>query len=135
MKLYVFVCTLRIPRQSKQVFQCSAMRYVGDLCCFRIMIFLLGHFFVISLFGYFVFFFIEYHKLSFIDLYKLFTNQVSLNEIKARYFYNYFQKNSNNMKQLQSGNKSGIKFVQCIFSAQDSTNKNYKNADESFSFI
>ena len=33
---------------------------------------------------------------------------VSLNESKASYFYNYFQQNSNNMKQLWSGIKSVI---------------------------
>ena len=45
-----------------------------------------------------------------IDLYKKFRNRVSvsLNESKASYFYNYFQKNSNNMKQLWSGIKSVI---------------------------
>ena len=39
-----------------------------------------------------------------IDLYKKFRNRVSvsLNESKASYFYNYFQKDSNNMKQLWS---------------------------------
>ena len=39
------------------------------------------------------------------DLYKKFRNRVSdsLRESKASYFYNYFQKNSNNMKQLWSG--------------------------------
>ena len=44
------------------------------------------------------------------DLYKKFRNRVSdsLRESKASYFYNYFQKNSNNMKQLWSGIKSVI---------------------------
>ena len=45
-----------------------------------------------------------------IDLYKKFRNMVSvsLNESKASYFFNYFQKNRNNMKQLWSGIKSVI---------------------------
>ena len=45
-----------------------------------------------------------------ISLYKKFRNRVSvsLNESKASYFYDYFQKNSNNMKQLWSGIKSVI---------------------------
>ena len=45
-----------------------------------------------------------------INLYKKFRNQVSvsLSESKASYYYNYFQKNSNNMKQLWSGIKSVI---------------------------
>ena len=44
------------------------------------------------------------------SLYKKFRNRVSvsLNESKASYFYDYFQKNSNNMKQLWSGIKSVI---------------------------
>ena len=44
------------------------------------------------------------------DLYKKFRNRVSksLKECKASYFYNYFQRNSNNMKQLWSGIKSVI---------------------------
>ena len=44
------------------------------------------------------------------DLYKKFRNRVSesLRESKASYFYHYFQKNSNNMKQLLSGIKSVI---------------------------
>ena len=44
------------------------------------------------------------------ELYKKFRNWVteSLRESKASYFYNYFQKNSNNMKQLWSGIKSVI---------------------------
>ena len=44
------------------------------------------------------------------DLYKQFRNRVSesLRESKASYFYDYFQKNSNNMKQLWSGIKSVI---------------------------
>ena len=47
---------------------------------------------------------------SLVDLYKNFRNRVSvsLRENKANYFYNYFQKNSNNMKQLWSGIKSVI---------------------------
>ena len=47
---------------------------------------------------------------SLIDLYKKFRNRVSkcLKECKASYFYNYFQRNSNNMKQLWSGIKSVI---------------------------
>ena len=47
---------------------------------------------------------------SLMDLYKLFRNRVSasLNESKARYFYNYFQQNSKNMKQLWSGIKSVV---------------------------
>ena len=47
---------------------------------------------------------------SLIDLYKQFRNRVAvtLRESKASYFYNYFQKNSNNMKQLWSGIKSVI---------------------------
>ena len=45
-----------------------------------------------------------------VDLYKKFRNRVSvsLNQSKASYYYNYFQKNSNNMKQLWSGIKSVI---------------------------
>ena len=45
-----------------------------------------------------------------INLNKKFRNRVSvsLKESKASYFYNYFQKNSNNMKQLWSGIKSVI---------------------------
>ena len=45
-----------------------------------------------------------------INLYKKFRNRVSvsLSESKASYFYDYFQKNSNNMKQLWSGIKSVI---------------------------
>ena len=44
------------------------------------------------------------------DLYKKFRNRVSksLKECKASYFYNYFQRNRNNMKQLWSGIKSVI---------------------------
>ena len=44
------------------------------------------------------------------DLYKKFRNRVSqsLRESKASYFYDYFHKNSNNMKQLWSGIKSVI---------------------------
>ena len=44
------------------------------------------------------------------DLYKKFRNRVanSLKASKASYFYDYFQKNSNNMKQLWSGIKSVI---------------------------
>ena len=44
------------------------------------------------------------------DLCKGFRNRVSdsLRESKASYFYNYFQRNSNNMKQLWSGIKSVI---------------------------
>ena len=47
---------------------------------------------------------------SLIDLYKQFRNRVSvsLNESKASYYYNYFQQNSNNMKQLWSGIKSVV---------------------------
>ena len=47
---------------------------------------------------------------SLVDLYKKFRNRVSesLRESKASYFYNYFQKSSNNMKQLWSGIKSVI---------------------------
>ena len=47
---------------------------------------------------------------SLADLYKKFRNRVSesLRESKASYFYNYFQKDSNNMKQLWSGIKSVI---------------------------
>ena len=47
---------------------------------------------------------------SLIDLYKQFRNRVTvtLRESKTSYFYNYFQKNSNNMKQLWSGIKSAI---------------------------
>ena len=47
---------------------------------------------------------------SLADLYEKFRNRVSesLRESKASYFYNYFQKNSNNMKQLLSGIKSVI---------------------------
>ena len=47
---------------------------------------------------------------SVLDLYKRFRNRVSesLRESKANYFYSYFQKNSNNMKQLWSGIKSVI---------------------------
>ena len=47
---------------------------------------------------------------SLADLYKKFRNRVSesFRESKASYFYNYFQKNSNNMKQLWSGIKSVI---------------------------
>lgn len=49
-----------------------------------------------------------------IDLYKQFRNRVSvsLNESKANYFYNYFQQNSNNMKQLWSGIKSVVSIKQ-----------------------
>ena len=45
-----------------------------------------------------------------IDLNKKFRSRVSvsLNESKASYYYNYFQKNNNNMKQLWSGIKSVI---------------------------
>ena len=45
-----------------------------------------------------------------VSLYKKFRNRVSvsLNESKVSYFYDYFQKNSNNMKQLWSGIKSVI---------------------------
>ena len=45
-----------------------------------------------------------------IDLYKKFGNRVALSliESKASYYYNYFQKNSNNMKQLWSGIKSAM---------------------------
>ena len=44
------------------------------------------------------------------DLCKKFRNRVSesLRENKASYFYGYFHKNSNNMKQLWSGIKSVI---------------------------
>ena len=44
------------------------------------------------------------------ELYKKFRNRVteSLRESKASYFYNYFQKNSNNMKQLWSGIKTVV---------------------------
>ena len=44
------------------------------------------------------------------DLYKKFRNRISdsLRESKVSYFYKYFQKNSNNMKQLWSGIKSVI---------------------------
>ncbi len=44
------------------------------------------------------------------ELYKKFRNQVSksLRESKASYFYNYFQQNSNNMKELWSEIKSVI---------------------------
>ena len=47
---------------------------------------------------------------SVLELNKKFRNRVteSFREIKANYFYNYFQKNSNNMKQLWSGIKSVI---------------------------
>ena len=47
---------------------------------------------------------------SVLDFYKKFRNRVteSLRESKASYFYNYFQKNSNNLKQLWSGIKSVI---------------------------
>ena len=47
---------------------------------------------------------------SLVDLYRKFRNRVSesLRESKASYFYNYFQKNSNNMKKLWSGIKSVI---------------------------
>ena len=47
---------------------------------------------------------------SLIDLYKKFRNRVSksLKECKASYFYNYIQRNSNNMKRLWSGIKSVI---------------------------
>ena len=47
---------------------------------------------------------------SLVDLYKNFRNRVSvsLRESKASYFYDYFQRNSNNMKQLWSGIKSVI---------------------------
>ena len=47
---------------------------------------------------------------SLVDIYKKFRNRVaiSLKESKADYYYNYFQKNSNNMKQLWSGIKSVI---------------------------
>ena len=47
---------------------------------------------------------------SVLELYKKFRNRVteSLRESKASYFYNYFQKNSNNMKQLWSVIKSVI---------------------------
>ena len=47
---------------------------------------------------------------SLVDLYKIFRNRipVSLRERKASYFYNYFQKNRNKMKQLWSGIKSVI---------------------------
>ena len=47
---------------------------------------------------------------SLMDLYKKFRNRVSesLRESKASYFYDYFHKNSNNMKQLWSGIKSVI---------------------------
>ena len=45
-----------------------------------------------------------------ISLYKNFSNRVSisLNESKACYFYDYFQKNSSNMKQIWTGIKSII---------------------------
>ena len=48
------------------------------------------------------------------DLYKKFRNRVSesLRESNASYFYNFFQKNSNNMKQLWSGIKSVINIRQ-----------------------
>ena len=51
---------------------------------------------------------------SVLDLYKKFRNRVteSLRESKASYFYNYFKKNSNNMKQLWSGLKSVISIRQ-----------------------
>ena len=47
---------------------------------------------------------------SLMDLHKQFRNRVTvaLRESKTSYFYNYFQKNSNNMKQLWSGIKSVI---------------------------
>ena len=48
------------------------------------------------------------------DLYKKFRNRVSesLRESKASYFHNFFQKNSNNMKQLWPGIKSVISIRQ-----------------------
>ena len=48
------------------------------------------------------------------DLYKKFRNRVSdsLRESKTNYFYNYFHKNSNSMKQLWSGIKSVINIRQ-----------------------
>ena len=48
------------------------------------------------------------------DLYKKFRNRVSdsLRESKTSYFYNYFHKNSNSMKQLWSGIKSVINIRQ-----------------------
>ena len=47
---------------------------------------------------------------SLVDLYKNLRNRVSvsLREDEASFFYNYFQRNSNNMKQLWSGIKSVI---------------------------
>ena len=47
---------------------------------------------------------------SLMDLYKKFRNRIyeSLRESKASYFYDYFHKNSNRMKQLWSGIKSVI---------------------------
>ena len=59
---------------------------------------------------------------SLTDLYKQFRNQVSvsLNESKARYFYNYFQQKSNNMKQLWPG-------IQSVVSIRKSSNMNVIN--------
>ena len=59
---------------------------------------------------------------SHIDLYKNFRNKVpvSLQESKANYFHNYFQKNSNNMKLLWPG-------IKLVISIRKSSNVNVIN--------
>ncbi len=56
------------------------------------------------------------------ELYKKFRNRVSksLRESKANFFYNYFQQNRNNMKELWSGIKS-------VISIKKSSNTNIIN--------